>query len=64
MPRPQAAAHGLWRPGLGLALWFTDEVGEPTADPDVAVLPAPIAEVLGDRRPRRSVSLAGPQGRL
>lgn len=64
MPRPQAAAHGLWRPGLGLALWFTDEVGEPTADPVLAALPAPVAEVLGDRRPRRSVTLAGPRGRL
>ncbi|BDD83638.1 helicase [Tsukamurella pulmonis] len=64
MPRPQPLAHGLWRPGLGLALWFTDEVGEPTADPDPAALPAPIAEVLGDRRPRRSVTLAGPQGRI
>ncbi len=64
MPRPQPTAHGLWRPGLGLALWFTDGLGEATAEPDVAALPAPIAEVLGDRRPRRSVSLTGPQGRL
>ena len=64
MPRPQAAAHGLWRPGLGLALWFTDDLGEPTAEPDLAALPAPVAEVLGDRRPRRSVTFAGPQGRL
>ncbi|TWS23740.1 DEAD/DEAH box helicase [Tsukamurella sputi] len=64
MPRPQPTAHGLWRPGLGLALWFTDEAGEPTADPDPAGLPAPVAEVLADRRPRRSVSLAGPDGRI
>ncbi|MGX9295022.1 DEAD/DEAH box helicase [Tsukamurella paurometabola] len=64
MPRPQAAAHGLWRPGLGLALWFTDELGEPTAEPEAAALPAPVAEVLGDRRPRRSVTVAGPQRRL
>ncbi|MET9328902.1 DEAD/DEAH box helicase [Tsukamurella sp. NPDC003166] len=64
MPRPQPTAHGLWRPGLGLALWFTDEVGEPTAEPDPAALPAPIAEVLGDRRPRRTVALTGPSGRL
>ncbi|WP_019200327.1 DEAD/DEAH box helicase [Tsukamurella sp. 1534] len=64
MPRPLAAAHGLWRPGLGLTLWFTDEAGEPTAEPDPAALPAPIAELLGDRRPRRSASLTGPSGRM
>ncbi|GIZ98508.1 helicase [Tsukamurella sp. TY48] len=64
MPRPQAAAHGLWRPGLGLALWFSDDLGEPTAEPDPAVLPAPVAAVLGDRRPRRSTTVAGPQGQL
>ncbi len=64
MPAPRAATHALWRPGLGLALWFTDEIGEPTAEPDPSAVPAAVAEVLGDRRPRRSVTLAGPRGRL
>ncbi|GAB3133337.1 DEAD/DEAH box helicase [Tsukamurella serpentis] len=63
MPRPQAAAHGLWRPGLGLALWFTDEAGAPTADPAPRTVAAPIAEILAGRRPRRSITIAGPQGR-
>lgn len=64
MPRPAGGAHGLWRPGAGLTLWFTDEAGRPTAEPEPRGLPAPVRELVDARAPRRSITLTGPDGRI
>ncbi|WP_188487831.1 DEAD/DEAH box helicase [Williamsia phyllosphaerae] len=53
--------HALWRPGIGLSLWFTDADGSPTATPDAATLPAPVAEVVSGRTLRRTISVTGPE---
>ncbi len=53
--------HALWRPGIGLSLWFTDPDGAPTASPDTSSLPGPVAEIISGRTLRRTISVTGPQ---
>ncbi|MEE3852713.1 DEAD/DEAH box helicase [Gordonia sp. LSe1-13] len=49
--------HGLWRPGVGLALWWAN--GD--AGPDD--LPQALADLLRPRRARRDLGIIGPAGR-
>ncbi|MGU3291146.1 DEAD/DEAH box helicase [Williamsia sp. M5A3_1d] len=55
-----ASTHALWRPGIGLSLWFTDPEGSPTAAPDPAALPEPVAEIVAGRTLRRTITVNGP----
>ncbi|MGJ0118765.1 DEAD/DEAH box helicase [Williamsia sp. MIQD14] len=54
------STHALWRPGVGLSLWFTDPDGAPTAAPDQATIPAPVAEIVSGRTLRRTITVHGP----
>ncbi|RPA12946.1 DEAD/DEAH box helicase [Gordonia sp. OPL2] len=56
-PAPTLPIHALWRPGVGLALWWA----RPDAGPDD--LPPEIAAQLSRRRSRREITLIGAAGR-
>ncbi|MDY6807582.1 MAG: SNF2-related protein [Actinomycetota bacterium] len=62
-PRPTSSddtttlpIHALWRPGVGLALWWA----RPDAGPDD--LPEVVADQLSRRRSRRDIAVIGPDG--
>ncbi|WP_299569424.1 DEAD/DEAH box helicase [uncultured Williamsia sp.] len=48
--------HALWRPGVGLSLWFTDPSGAVTSEPGDD-LPAPVAGLVDGRSLRRTVAI-------
>ncbi|MDV7133225.1 DEAD/DEAH box helicase [Williamsia muralis] len=55
-----AAAHALWRSGVGLSLWFTDADGQPCTGHVPDGLPEPIATAVSGRSLRRTITVAGP----
>ena len=55
-----AAAHALWRGGVGLSLWFTDADGRACTEHVPDGLPPALDSVVGGRSLRRTITVAGP----
>jgi superfamily II DNA or RNA helicase len=61
---PTITPRALWRPGVGLSLWFSDADGTPVSEPAADELPGPIAAQISGRTLRRRIELTMDRRRI
>ncbi len=61
---PATSPRAIWRPGVGLSLWFSDPDGAPVSEPVPDDLPGPIAALISGRTLRRRIELTVDRRRI